>query len=522
MPQDQSPERRAYGPAEPPASQPFDPVDFARRLDLARIQRAEVLARRSGAAAAHSAQSDRPADAAPAPPGSAARTDADPAGRPDARSTFTTSSRAPVDLAFPRPSAQSPEPASASALRRPPAPEPLVAPPRRPAAPSSSAGAPRAVAIAALLLFGAAIAASPDLRDRAAHLASGFSVLGGPVAIPAPPPAPPERLQPPQLASAPASIDATIAAAPTAATDAGAEPAPRLPLLRLAGPAGISPPPGQPLETAAPPSASLVVVRPSAAVAPPAPGTPPPLPPVAVALAPTIAGAAPPALSAALPADSAAPDVEAPAGAVAAVGGVPRPTVAAAAAAVTTGLSAGSPSIAVHAPPGVSPAALDAAIGSLRAAGFDHATGVRVRMTIERTHVRYYHAADASAANRLAATLGPDAEARDFTHFSPPPAPGRLEVWLSSAAAAQRAAATASPGPSPPSFRPGLSRPAATVAASPRGPALVVGRKTSLALTRPASPLLDRLYAAPGPTARAPAPGLRRPASGDIGSGGVY
>lgn len=48
--------------------------------------------------------------------------------------------------------------------------------------------------------------------------------------------------------------------------------------------------------------------------------------------------------------------------------------------------------------------------------------------TIAETHVRYFHAADQTAAESLAVLL--DTSPRDFTSFSPAPETGHLEVWL--------------------------------------------------------------------------------------------
>jgi hypothetical protein len=50
--------------------------------------------------------------------------------------------------------------------------------------------------------------------------------------------------------------------------------------------------------------------------------------------------------------------------------------------------------------------------------------------------VRFFHGADQAAAEGLAAALARVAgapKARDFTHFSPRPASGTLEVWLAGA-----------------------------------------------------------------------------------------
>ena len=71
---------------------------------------------------------------------------------------------------------------------------------------------------------------------------------------------------------------------------------------------------------------------------------------------------------------------------------------------------------------------LAAAVATVGAADSVDAWPVRVRMPIGATHVRYFHASDRAAAAAIAATVG--GELRDFTSFSPPPSPGRLELWL--------------------------------------------------------------------------------------------
>jgi hypothetical protein len=44
--------------------------------------------------------------------------------------------------------------------------------------------------------------------------------------------------------------------------------------------------------------------------------------------------------------------------------------------------------------------------------------------------VRYFHAADAAAAARLAGRLGPGWAIQDFRALSPSPPPQTLELWL--------------------------------------------------------------------------------------------
>jgi len=57
-----------------------------------------------------------------------------------------------------------------------------------------------------------------------------------------------------------------------------------------------------------------------------------------------------------------------------------------------------------------------------------------VRATPARPDIRYFHAPDRAAAERLAGTvgrrLGPALPVRDFTHYRPLPQPGSIELWL--------------------------------------------------------------------------------------------
>ncbi len=77
---------------------------------------------------------------------------------------------------------------------------------------------------------------------------------------------------------------------------------------------------------------------------------------------------------------------------------------------------------------GDSAAEATAIVAKLQAAGFSVLDTAETRVAVSATNVRYYHAADADAAQAIAAQLG--ATARDFTGFSPVPPAGRIEVWL--------------------------------------------------------------------------------------------
>lgn len=61
-------------------------------------------------------------------------------------------------------------------------------------------------------------------------------------------------------------------------------------------------------------------------------------------------------------------------------------------------------------------------------AGFTVTETAETGVTIRETNVRYYHLADAEAAQALAVQL--DVTARDFTGFSPAPPQGMIEVWV--------------------------------------------------------------------------------------------
>ena len=83
--------------------------------------------------------------------------------------------------------------------------------------------------------------------------------------------------------------------------------------------------------------------------------------------------------------------------------------------------------------------AADTVVAALEAAGVSEVVAVPVRFEVSRTDVRFFHGSDAAAAHGIASVLGRGAggagpQARDFTHFSPQPASGKLEVWLAAGA----------------------------------------------------------------------------------------
>ena len=80
-----------------------------------------------------------------------------------------------------------------------------------------------------------------------------------------------------------------------------------------------------------------------------------------------------------------------------------------------------------------------------------------VRYAIGRSNIRYYHDADrdpaAALAPLVAPALGGNApEARDFTDYATPAAPGNVEIWLAGTpTGGARAAAVPSPRRTAPS-----------------------------------------------------------------------
>jgi hypothetical protein len=63
-----------------------------------------------------------------------------------------------------------------------------------------------------------------------------------------------------------------------------------------------------------------------------------------------------------------------------------------------------------------------------KAAGFTIEATDPVSVTIRATHVRFYHAGDGAAAQRLAGSIG--SEARDFTSSSVRVPEGTIELWM--------------------------------------------------------------------------------------------
>jgi hypothetical protein len=104
--------------------------------------------------------------------------------------------------------------------------------------------------------------------------------------------------------------------------------------------------------------------------------------------------------------------------------------------------------VRIHAPVNLSRAEVDRAVAALRAQGHRIEGPHRVSFSISRSNARYFHGADAEAARAVGSALGPSArgttvETRDFTHFSPRPPVGTVELWLAGRGAAPQSAPVA-------------------------------------------------------------------------------
>ena len=221
--------------------------------------------------------------------------------------------------------------------------------------------------------------------------------------------------------------------------------------------------------------ASTTDFTPAAAVAPVAPADTPAIAPV-VAAAPPASAAAPPDAAPAIaapqpsapaetlalrdPAGLAAPASEAappPASALPRLDAALPPAPPAATPAAQPALPA---RVYIHFPPSAAETAA-AARDTLRAAGVAEVEIVPVRYAIARSNIRYYHDGDrepaAALAPLLAAALdGAAPEARDFTDYATPAAPGNVEIWLAGnpAGSAARAATTRRTAPATPTTAP--------------------------------------------------------------------
>ncbi|MBD3624423.1 MAG: hypothetical protein HUJ24_03390, partial [Rhodobacteraceae bacterium] len=111
----------------------------------------------------------------------------------------------------------------------------------------------------------------------------------------------------------------------------------------------------------------------------------------------------------------------------------PLPTVSAdpvgsLAAPVTTGTR-----VAIHVPVGTDRTFAQAVTRFIVNDGLDVFAVRNFRFGLDSPNIRFFHASDRAVAERVARVLtayGLPAEARDFTHFRPPPEPGLIEVWI--------------------------------------------------------------------------------------------
>lgn len=71
--------------------------------------------------------------------------------------------------------------------------------------------------------------------------------------------------------------------------------------------------------------------------------------------------------------------------------------------------------------------------GMLRQEGFGRVEWRAVPGTVSRSQTRYFHASDRGLSDRALAALrgvGRSAVPRDFTHYTPSPRVGTVEIWL--------------------------------------------------------------------------------------------
>lgn len=101
---------------------------------------------------------------------------------------------------------------------------------------------------------------------------------------------------------------------------------------------------------------------------------------------------------------------------------------------VNAGRPAGVNRIAFHYTEGLDSAVVEAFVGRLAAQGIIPDKVTAVPFEISRTNTRFFESEIAEAAGQVANVLGDDGLVRDFTHYRPSPAPGFVEIWLSSSA----------------------------------------------------------------------------------------
>ncbi|MCR9086067.1 MAG: hypothetical protein NXH97_04885 [Rhodobacteraceae bacterium] len=203
----------------------------------------------------------------------------------------------------------------------------------------------------------------------------------------------------------PTQSDAPVDAPPVQAAQADASSGPARPVAAVV-PAGI---PAARLAPSAAPVRDQAVGQPSAPRVQPSvvTGTEPPLADLAIA-APTVPDALP-----------------------------PDPPVSPGTPSESPGIDAAFDAphnVILHYNPATSGAAEEATrlAAALTAAGAQSVTTATVPFTISSTHIRQYHDGDASLARAVSDQTDGGIEIRDFTDYSPRPAPGLIEVWMAS------------------------------------------------------------------------------------------
>ncbi|MGB3554314.1 MAG: hypothetical protein WBA25_06710 [Jannaschia sp.] len=94
------------------------------------------------------------------------------------------------------------------------------------------------------------------------------------------------------------------------------------------------------------------------------------------------------------------------------------------------GVGAAYPAVelVLHTPPSVAETARNALTHTLSEESWIVGDPVPVRFTIGETHLRYYHLADAPAAEEVSEAL--ELPIRDFTDYRPSPRKGVVEIWM--------------------------------------------------------------------------------------------
>lgn len=276
-----------------------------------------------------------------------------------------------------------------------------------------------------------ALAPPPALVDR--DRAAAAAIASGDVARPAAAAglvAEPLRDSPGARPSALASSGLEALAAPAAPVGAGFDPVAALPTITApASPAPVAEAPAvDPAPFAETPPDAIVSTPP---VSPPLGASTPAVDPLPAIAAPAPRQLPEPApenaeVAALAPAPTVASEIAEDAGAVIA-------NEAPAADAAPVGAR-----VMVHFPADAAGDA-EAVVNALQVAGAGSSSALPVSFGISSTNIRFYHAEDAGAAERVADLLraaGQQPEIRDFTDFRPQPDAGLVEIWLAGGASA--------------------------------------------------------------------------------------